>query len=269
MPRPKAQDPVQFTLKYRTSSSEAWNWINEKSGLKDGELYFQPQSPPQRLFDYLKDYSRDLNVHSVPSEAYDTKLWTIMSPVQAAKGKASGYTNISLGTPRTYTRWFSIVRIWTPWLAPRHGQGIFSPPEDAVVCSFLRWDGLHLALLAMSGVEDVVSVLKSDSQGNVILSSRNDFEDEGQAMVIAAVGETFESAIAAAMYHARKVIHGDNLALNKPQTLIQSGVKADWIENWPDGLTYCTWNSLGQNLNEQKIYDALDDLKNNTITSKG
>lgn len=237
--------------------------------MKDGELYFQPQSPPQRLSDYLKDYSRDLNVHSVPSEAYDTKLWTITSSVQAAKGKASGYTNVSLGIPRIYTRWFSIARIWTPWLAPRHGQGIFSPPEDAVVCSFLRWDGLHLALLAMSGVEDVVSVLKPDGQGNVILSSRNDCEDEGQAMVLAAVGNTFESVIAAAMYHARKVIHGDKLASNKLQTLTESGVKADWIENWSDGLTYCTWNSLGQNLNEQKIYDALDDLKNSTITSKG
>lgn len=121
----------------------------------------------------------------------------------------------------------------------------------------------------MSGVEDVVSVLRPDGQGSVILSSRNDCEDEGQAMVIAAVGNTFESVIAAAMYHARKVIHGDNLASNKPQTLTQSGVKADWMENWSDGLTYCTWNSLGQNLNEQKIYDALDDLRNSTITSKG
>lgn len=237
--------------------------------MKDGELYFQPQSPPQRLSNYLKDYSCDLNVHSVPSEAYDTKLWTITSSVQAAKGKVSGYTNVSLGTPRTYTRWFSIVRIWTPWLAPRHGQGIFSPPEDAIFCSFLRWDGLHLALLAMSGVEDVLSVLKSDNQGNVIISSRNDSEDEGQAMAIAAVGNTFESAIAAAMYHARKVIQGDKLVSDISQTLSQSGVKADWVENWSDGLTYCTWNSLGQNLNEQKIYNALDDLKKNAINSKG
>lgn len=237
--------------------------------MKDGELYLQPQIPPQKLSDYLKDYSRDLNVHSVPSEAYQTKLWTITSPVQAAKGKLSGYTDVSLGTPRTYTRWFSIVRIWTPWLAPRHGQGPFSPPEDAVVCSFLRWDGLHLALLAMSGVEDVLSVLKSDGQGNVILSSRNDSEVEGQAMAIAAVGNTFESAIAAAMYHARKVIQDDKLVSDKSQPLSESGINADWMENWSDGLTYCTWNSLGQNLNEQKIYNALDDLKINAINSKG
>ena len=40
------------------------------------------------------------------------------------------------------------------------------------------------------------------------------------------------------------------------------------MENWYDGLTYCTWNALGQDLNESKIYDALDILKANKIKSE-
>lgn len=209
---------------------------------------------------------------SVPSEAIDTQLWFITTSLQAAQKKASGYSNVSLGTPRSFTRWLSLVRIWTPWLAPRHGQGIFSPSEDAVLCSFLRWDGLHLVLLAVSGVDDELTVFKSDGHGNVIISSRNDSTEKGLARVLVAVGKTFESASAAVIYHARKLINGDESNTIQEETekeaLADDKIKVDWMENWSDGLTYCTWNGLGQNLNEQKIFDALDELNENGIKSK-
>lgn len=246
--------------------------MNDQSSLKDGELYFQKQNPSHELGDYLKDYSSNLRVHSVPSEAIDTQLWFITTSVQAAQKKVSGYSNVSLGTPCSFTRWFSLVRIWTPWLAPRHGQAIFSPTEDAVLCSFLRWDGLHLVLLAVSGVDDDLTVFKPDGHGNVIISTRNDSTEKGLARVLAAVGKTFESATAAVMYHARKLVNGDESDdfQEKAETKVTTDdkVKVDWMEYWPDGLTYCTWNGLGQNLDEQKIYNALDVLDDNGIKSK-
>lgn len=245
--------------------------MKHQSSLHDGELYFQSKSPPHNLIDYLKDYSSDLTVQSSPSEAVDTQLWSITASVQAAKGKLSGDTDFSLGSPRRFTRWFSIVRIWNGWLAPRHGQGEFSPTGDAVLCSFLRYDGLHLVLLAVSGVDDVLTVFKPDGHGNVIISSRNDGTEKAQARVVVAVGKTFESANAAVMYHARKLVLGDKYTGGQeeaePKVLIEDGVKADWMENWCDGLTYCTWNGLGRNLNEQKLYNALDILKENKIKS--
>lgn len=246
--------------------------MNDQSPLKDGELYFQSQNPPQELGDYLKDYSSNITVHSVPSDAIDTQLWFITTSVPVAQKEVSGYSNVSLGTPRSFTRWFSLVRIWRPWLAPRHGQGIFSPPEDAVLCAFLRWDGLHLVLLAVSGVDDDLTVFKPDGHGNVIISSRNDSTENGLARVLVAVGKTFESANAAVMYHARKLVNGDgsNIIHKNAETeeLTDGEVKADWMEHWSDGLTYCTWNGLGQNLNEQKIYSALNVLNENGIKSK-
>lgn len=246
--------------------------MNDQSSLKDGELYFQSQKPPQELRDYLKDYSSNLTVHQVPSEAIDTQLWFLTTSVRAAQKKVSGFSNVSLGTPRSFTRWFSIVRIWKPWLAPRHGQGNFSPPEDAILCSFLRFDGLHLVLLAVSGVDDELTVFKPDGHGNVIISSRNDSTETGLARVLVAVGKTFESANAAVMYHARKLAHGNEpkniQGKTETQSLADGEAKVDWMEHWSDGLTYCTWNGLGQNLNEQKIYDALDVLNENGITSK-
>ena len=245
--------------------------MNDQSLLTDGELYFQPQKPPSELRDYLKNFSSDLTIHSVPSETPNTKLWSIAAPAKAAEGKLSGYSTVSLGIPRSYTRWFSLVRIWSPWLAPRHGKGDFHPTEDAILCSFLRWDGLHLVLLAVSGIDDVLTVLKPDSEGNVILSARNDRQEKSLARVVAAVGSTFDSANAAVMYHARNLVRGDEYMSQEikaeMKTAIENDVRAEWMENWYDGLTYCTWNALGQDLNENKIYDALDILKENNIKS--
>lgn len=266
------RERVQFTLKYRIGSSSAWKWVNDQSSLADGELYFQSQKPPSELKDYLKDISPDLTVHSVPSETPDTQLWSVTTPVKAAEGVQSGWTTVSLGTPRSFTRWFSLVRIWSPWLAPRHGQGKFSPNEDAILCSFLRWDGLHLVILAVSGVGDVLTVFKPDGQGNVVVSARNDRPEPSAAHVIAAVGTTFEKANAAVMYHARKIVGGDDYMTNEikeeMKVAIEKDVKAEWMENWYDGLTYCTWNALGQDLDENKIYNALNILKDNNIKSR-
>lgn len=263
---------MYFTLKYRLSASDTWKWVNEHSNCNDGVLYFQREAPPQGLVNYLKDYSQDFSVNRVESETPNTQLWSLTSSVKAAQGKASGITDTSLGIPRSFGRWFSLVRIWSPWLGPRHGEDMFSPTEDAVLSSFLRLDGLHLVLLAVSGVDEILTVFQPDNIGNVIAHSRNDSTEEGQARVLAAVGTTFNTALAAVMYHARKIVQGNDLTSNadkeEMQHALKKDVKAEWMENWCDGLTYCTWNGLGQDLNEQKIFDALNVLKDNGIQSK-
>ncbi|KAI4199094.1 MAG: hypothetical protein LQ350_004849 [Teloschistes chrysophthalmus] len=262
-------EPVCFTLKYRLAANDTWKWVNENSNLSDGELHFQPRTPPGDLVNYLRDFSHEFSINQVASETPDTLLWSLTASVKKADGKASGISETSLGIPRSFSRWFSLVRIWSPWLAPRHGHGQFSPKEDAMLASFLRLDGLHLVLLAVSGVDEVLSVFKPDENGSVVLHSRNDSVEEGEAKVLAAVGTTFNTALAAVMYHARKIVRGDaSMSLEVKQemkTALDKGVKAEWMENWYDGLTYCTWNGLGQDLNEQKILDALDILKEKKI----
>ncbi|MCJ1276394.1 hypothetical protein MMC21_004199 [Puttea exsequens] len=267
--RPSDVDAIQFTLKYRTVKSDRWRWVNDGTSLTDGNLLFQPEVPPSELRDYLKDYSPDISVRSVPSDTPDTQLWSLTTPVVAAEGTESGWANVSLGVPRSFTRWFSLVRIWSPWLAPRHGKDTFNPPQDAVLSSFLRWDGLHLVLLAVSGVDDVLTVFKSDGSGNVIVSARNDRPGINQARVIAAVGKTFETASAAVMYDARKLVNGDEYTSRELRAEMkiagENDMKPQWMENWYDGLTYCTWNALGQDLHENKIYNALSILADKKI----
>ncbi|KAL9048112.1 MAG: hypothetical protein Q9206_006237, partial [Seirophora lacunosa] len=278
---PADQDAVQFTVLLESSRSfpeqnwEAVLWHNghedqswKELALKELESPDQP-TPPAGLENYLKDYSQQFSVHQVDSETPNTQLWSLTSSVKAAEGKASGITDTSLGTPRSFSRWFSLIRIWSPWLAPRHGEGQFSPTEDAVLSSFLRKDGLHLVLLAVSGVDDVLTVFRPDGHGSVIVHSKNDATEESQVRVLAAVGTTFNTALAAVMYHARKIVAGTDTMSDthkkEMEHALEKDVKAEYMTNWYDGLTYCTWNALGQNLDEQKIFDALQILKDKDI----
>lgn len=66
-------------------------------------------------------------------------------------------------------RWFALVRIWSPWLAPRQGKEHFQLDKEAVCVSFCSLGGKHLVLLAISGVDDIMSMFISDDAGNVVL----------------------------------------------------------------------------------------------------
>ena len=58
-----------------------------------------------------------------------------------------------------------------------------------------------------------------------------------------AVGDDFESTIAAVMYQARslvvnsKIMSGDQ----RPEEVASDEVKPQWYEDWYDGLGYCKW----------------------------
>ena len=132
-----------------------------------------------------------------------------------------------------------------------------------MLCSFLRCDGLHLAFLAISGIDDTMSVLKSDSRGNLVIDARNDSPDAATATILVSLGADYECAVAALMYHARGLVQADLPTATEVSS--EGETKPYWTQKWYDGLTYCTWNSLGQRLSEDLIFDALETLKQNDI----
>lgn len=73
----------------------------------------------------------------------------------------------------TMLRWFALVRIWVPWLGPRHGQSKFELDKDAILCSFLNPEGRHLVLLAISGANNVISVFRHNDSGGVTVRVGN------------------------------------------------------------------------------------------------
>ncbi|KAI2630297.1 glycoside hydrolase family 36 protein [Hypomontagnella submonticulosa] len=263
---------LKFTLKFRNGRNQPWRWCHEISGVTDGLVLVNPETPVQGLDTSLSDIIHGLNpelrVRAAASQTPNTQLWTIDAAVDPADGDHSAYADIEIGNPwGGALRYFALVRHASPWLGPRHGSSSFRLHKDAVMCSFLSSDGKHLVLLGVSGIADVITLLRSSDSGTVNLHIRNDGETKSSGLVLAAVGDNFESAIAAVMYHARTVVFVSkyNDELTQELQTLSDGVKPEWYENWYDGLGYCTWNALGQRLTDEKIIDAVDALAKNRI----
>jgi hypothetical protein len=246
----------------------------------DGKLIFQPSlktiAENEKLSTYIDGTSSDITVQGVPSEVPNTRLWSLTAPAKGARGEDSGYTTHRFGRS-SWFRWFALVRLWSPWLAPRQGKTSQLAERDAILYSFLRNDGLHVVLLAISGIDDVLTVFQADGS-NLNIHARNDQEQEGTARVVVAVAGTFSEGIAACMYHARRIMSSYNVVSKDDQQAIDQitaleaksqaqndKVGATWMQSWNDSLTYCTWNGLGQNLTEEKISSALSSLEENGI----
>lgn len=285
---------AQFTVRFRTSPDTEWQWINQHHSVKDGEIVFGPCSSyigkvlsscypfrvgKDELAKYIDNLSQDVQVESRASEAPGSLLWSVSGEAVAASNETSGITSLVLGTPSFTAKNFSLVRVWSPWLGPRHGKEQFHLTEDAILISFLRKDGLNLVLLAVSGVNDVLTIFQSGHEGEVVIKARNDNTESAQFQVLAALAEDFEVAMSAVIYESRKVVKPFSessmsdweepspvSSLGDDIVFVEKDPKIQWLAEWFDGLTYCTYNGLGQELTEHKIFRALESLKSHGIS---
>ncbi|CRK48401.1 hypothetical protein BN1723_007998 [Verticillium longisporum] len=262
-----AQASLQFTLKFRHGENEPWRWTRDEFGLNDGHVIVNTSSVrslPGNLEDHIKGLNPAWQVEFLTSQAPRTRLWSLQAPVPASKDDRSSVLDLSIGIPWGQPlRWFALVRTWKPWLAPRHGKSRFHLDKDAMLCSFLGSQGKHLVLLAISGLNNVAAMFQSrDDEGLVHVQARNDDIHEQQAIILAAIGDNFESANASVMYQARNVLNARATKDDQEAEIkaLEKDIKPEWRENWYDGLGYCTWNGIGQNLTEHKILEALDHL---------
>ncbi|KAJ5757936.1 uncharacterized protein N7511_006630 [Penicillium nucicola] len=284
---------AQFTVRFRTSPDEEWQWANQKHAVSDGEIVYcsmdsglchsadtgpSARSPLEEIAKYITNFSDKLQIQPRRSEAPGSKLWDISGGIDPSQEGKSNIKYVTLGTPLSVLRYFSLVRVWSPWLGPRHGTSKFRLNEDVMLCSFLRSDGAHLVLLAVSGVNDVLTILQSGDDGEIIIKAKSDNEGTSEFHILVAVAEEFEIAMSAVMYEARKVVKPfadpadadleDQVPLSPPgddEVLVEKDPSVQFLAQWYDGLTYCTWNALGQDLTEQKILNALAELKSNGI----
>lgn len=266
--------------------------MKELHNINDGEVIFPPRASPfemnlspeqgtpttpakEELGKYVDSVSYDVEAEWRKSEAPGSILWDVSGSVDGAKEDQSGEKKAAFGTPSSVARYFSLVRVWTPWLGPRHGRNKFKLTEDAVLCSFLRTDGVHLVFLGVSGVNNVLTVFESGENGEVVIKAANDNEESAKFQVLVAVADDFEVALSAIIYEARKLVapldEEPALEGRKPSNpgddmvIVEKDPKIQWMSEWYDGLTYCTWNSLGRDLTEEKIIGALDTLRSHGI----
>ncbi|KXG53729.1 Aldolase-type TIM barrel [Penicillium griseofulvum] len=290
---PPAGGHARFTVRFRTGSDTEWQWANERHHVGDGEIVYSARhsdlnravsmqvptrDPKEQLEKYIANLHDDLQIESRLSEAPGSVLWALSGDIDAVQNGSSTVKRLTLGTPSTVVRYLSLVRVWSPWLGPRHGKDTFRLTEDAILCSFLREDGVNLVLLAVSGVNDVLTVFQSGENNEVVISAKSDNSEASKFHVLVSAAENFEVAVSAVVYEARKVVRPfsntsdpdleDSVPLSPPgddMILVEHDPSAQWMSEWFDGLTYCTWNGLGQDLTEERILHALDSLKANGI----
>ncbi|KAK4152541.1 glycoside hydrolase [Chaetomidium leptoderma] len=265
---------VTFTVKFRQGTGdEEWRWVQAEQGSDDGVVVVDQRptrdNDPEDLPDLIQELNPDLKWRGHMSQSPGTRLWSIEAGVGGATDEESAYAEVPLGIPwGRFLRWFALVRPWSPWLVPRHGKAEFGLDKDALLCSFLSPQGKHLVFLGMSGVNDVTTLFRSGDSGRLMLHIRSDNGEPTAGVALVAVGDNLESTIAAVMYHARTLVMAANTSAatqDVAETTAGSDIRPQWYENWYDGLGYCTWNSLGQNLTEKKVLDALDELAENKI----
>lgn len=279
---------IPFTIRYRDDEKSPWQWVRDQFGIKDGELIWQAPVDPNFLGGSPVDLEPGWQTRKLVSEVPEARLYSIDSsqPIPNGNGQNTKTETKILGKVTLSLRFFALVRIWSPWLAPRHGEGTFNITEDAILLSFLRSDGLHVVLLAVNGVDDILTLFKSNEAGEIVVAARNDTGKDGKFRLIAATAWDFEVANAAAIYELRKVVRQSAMyqeAASKLPTHIRSestesgyqlitnpeskepAPTPEWLATWYDSLSYCTWNSLGQDLNLEKIMKGLQSLKENDI----
>ena len=254
---------LEFTVKYRRIGRD-WIWADSQSST-NGEIIIQTPSLPDTLSTSFSKFTTTAALEPVRSEVSSTKLWSIEFPTPAA-GQDSAIGENLLGNPLYVARWWALTRQWAAWLTPAHGHGVFEVQQDALVCSFQCRDGLHLVLLGISGIDNVQTVFRDDGFGGVVVHARNDQLDSKPARVLAAIGFTHDTALAACIYAARNMIQrGSYSSLNAERSATKDDLLTNWYSSWSDGLGYCTWNGIGKDLSQDKISKALRTLRENNI----
>ncbi|KAJ9652034.1 hypothetical protein H2198_008735 [Neophaeococcomyces mojaviensis] len=301
LPTPFPEEPrtykgrmVPFTVRYRINANEEWTWVHENFGTSDGQVILQPPLDKDYLGAgpvELKDW---WHTRKLRSEAPGASLYSFESSATIPyNGTDAKDEFIVLGKVFMTHKWFALVRIWSPWLAPRHGSQHFRLNEPAILLSFLRTDGQHIVVLAVNGIDDVLTTLRSDGEGNIMVAARNDTGKDRKFRVLAARSYNFEIANAAVMYEMRKLVRESaayqTTAQSLPTHIRHESLDSEadtilitnihdnrnpaddnsptpqWLASWYDSLSYCTWNSLGQDLNLEKIIAALQHFQDNKI----
>ena len=269
---------VSFTLKYRAIKGFPWQWVNTIYGTPDGTVILPSSSAKPALNDILRMPS-GWNVSELSSECSSARLFKITSKDFIPRVKDQTERKV-LGSIQELKKWFALIRIWSPWLGPRHGNDRLFLSEDALLLSFLNKKGQTVVLLPMNGIDDTLTLFESNELGEIVVAARDDSTTDHPFYVLAAVASDFEVANSAVMYEARKVVRASaevarltetlprqvsSESLDSETVLVSKSVQdpppmPEWLHNWYDGLAYCTWNSLGQDLNIEKIMSGLDSL---------
>lgn len=246
----------KYTLRFRPSAAAHWIWINDQNNTGDGQIIFrQPNVEASVSFDHLfSDSDSDLKVRPMDSEVHGVDIFELSATVPASK---DGWVRTTVGSPLSLEHFYALVKIRRPWMGPRQGAEQFEiDTADALMMGYLRSDGRHVVVLAISGLVDTTTYIKSGGDGQVFLNSRNDSDEPQTCQALVATGLDWKMTSETTFKAARNLLQRFGVTEDdSPEDM-----EPLWRETWYDGLGYCTWNSLGRELTHGRVIEALQDL---------
>jgi len=94
---------TNFTIKFRAGPDQPWKWAKDQQGTSDGTLVLKIPAAAISNIENLNELIGDLNpvleVTKVRSQTPNTSVWSVVAPVEAAKGDNSAFVKIKLGKP--------------------------------------------------------------------------------------------------------------------------------------------------------------------------
>jgi hypothetical protein len=102
---------VNFTVRFRSESHQAWTWVRDEYGFGDGVVVRSaPPSASTEIPDLIKDLNTAWRTKERVCESPRTRLWSLESTVRCSERDLSSFSTIRIGTP-----WGSFLRyiLWS------------------------------------------------------------------------------------------------------------------------------------------------------------
>ncbi|KAI5818022.1 glycoside hydrolase superfamily [Pyronema omphalodes] len=251
LPVDENPSPISFTLRFKPSVQAEWIWSQEQYNIPDGLLIFSSPHSSVTFSTLFSGTDSSVSISSLTGSP-GVEMFQVTSPAPAI---ADQWSNINLGTPIDITSYYALAKKGGPWMGPQQGKDTFMVTADTLLMGYLRKDGRHVVILALSGIQDTTTYIRSGT-GRVLLKSLNDSGKEGKHQAIIATGFNWQEIVTAAFEQARKMLRSAGVT----EESAPEDVQPLWRESWYDGLGYCTWNSLGRELTQDRILASLQDL---------
>lgn len=255
---------LKFTVKYRVSDAAAWQWLygNSSSGVQEGEILLQEPPAQNPQIGSLLKLDEGWKAEAFATNIKGATLFSLQtSPLDPTKE----LERKTLGSVHGFVRYVAFSRIEPPWIGPRHGGDFLYLSEPTMLCSLLRKDGSVVTIAAPSP-DDIYAVLETDEQGGLVVAAKADRSTGSPLRVLLSVGGDIETSIEAIMVQLRVEAGGSRLVHDMIKDDDKStDSSAPHLEGLLDGLGFCTWNALGNELDRNKILGALRALRENNV----
>ncbi|KAK9454575.1 raffinose synthase or seed imbibition protein Sip1-domain-containing protein [Dipodascopsis uninucleata] len=279
---------IEFTARYRFGEEDEWTWCgsfghNGRIVLMDSK----PLSLAEMQFNGLfENSSQDLEATEIMSQVVDSRVWKVTG---VANPNGLNTTDVPLGKPMKMQKYLCLVNISSSWLGPRHGTTDFNIDRPGVMLLLRRSDGYNIAVIPFCNMKTLILAHLSSHDGILMVNISNDsLEPRPYAVFVGASKDPYK-AIQSAMYSLKSAFQSltessesDNAMNTLPMTITHTSepivhpvtrsfkfddepVHAAWNEEWIDYFTFCTWNSMGIEVSEDKILSALQDYHDHGI----